>query len=202
MKSLGLVLCCLLCLAGCVSAINAKEAQIHFEAAHRYDLRGDYVSARDHYWKALVNAHLAKLDPSTISMLSYNFGRTAGYTCRLDVAEKHLLESLEMERSVTGPDSSISTKRIFELARFYYDQANYAKAAAYYEQGIPKVVVLGIEETDPIAFADALDEYSQALSHAMRANEAAAPKGRAATLRAKHREARASFQPERYKCRQ
>lgn len=83
--------------------------------------------------------------------------------------------------------------RVVSLAAYY------AKAADFYEQGIPKVVVLGIEESDPIAFADTLDEYSQALSHAMRANETAATKGRAATLRAKHLNAKASFVAERYK---
>jgi len=45
-------------LTGCVGAINAKEAQMHFEAAHQYDIAGDYLSARDQYWKALVNARL------------------------------------------------------------------------------------------------------------------------------------------------
>src|SRR4051812_247389 len=99
---------------GCMPALNQKEADIHFEAAHRFDIAGDYVSARDQYWMALVNARLAGAGQATISMLTYNYGRTAGYTCRLEDAEKFLLEALELEKGVTGPESSISTKRHFE----------------------------------------------------------------------------------------
>ncbi len=51
-------------LSACVSALNTKEAQIHFETAQRFDQQGDYQSAREHYWKALVNARLAGADPA------------------------------------------------------------------------------------------------------------------------------------------
>ena len=199
MKRLGLSLG-LLGLAGCVSAINTKEAQIHYEAAQQYDSAGNFAAARDQYWMALVDARLADLDQATISMLTYNYGRTAGYTCKPGVAGKYLLESLELEEGVTGPDSANTTRRLFELARFHYDQADYQEAVHYYKEGLPKVVALGIEESDPIAFADALDEYSVALTRAGRPAEAVAPKERAAALRAENPGATASFVPARYLC--
>jgi len=189
-------------LAGCVSGINRKEAEIHFDAAQRFDVQGDYVSAREHYGKALINARLAGADPATISMLTYNFGRTTGYTCHLDEAEKHLLLALEMEKSITGSESGISTKRQFELARFYFDQNQYEKATSYYAVGIPAVEKLGITESDPIGFAAALDEYAMALAQTGRITEAATAKQKAAQLRQQYPDVKPAFVPTRYKCKQ
>lgn len=188
-------------LSGCVSDLNRKEASIHFEAAQRFDVTGDYVSAREQYWKALVNARLAGADQATISMLTYNFGRTTGYTCHLDEAEKHLLDALEMEKSVTGPESGISTKRLFELARFYFDQAQFEKSATYYARGIPAVEKLGMAQIDPIGLADALDEYTTALAKSGHPSDAAAVVQRSAELRRAYPGKKAGFVPTRYKCR-
>ena len=102
-----------LLLSDCASDLNRKEMQMHFSAAQHYDLAGDYASAREQYWKALVDARLAGASPAMVSMLTYNFGRTTGYTCHFDEAEKYLTEALEMEKNISGPDSGISTKRIF-----------------------------------------------------------------------------------------
>lgn len=39
-------------LSGCMSPLIGREAEIHYEAAGRYDDAGDFVSARDQYWQA------------------------------------------------------------------------------------------------------------------------------------------------------
>ena len=46
-------------MVGCASAINKKNAEIHFRAAQQFDAKKDYASAREQYWMALVNARLA-----------------------------------------------------------------------------------------------------------------------------------------------
>lgn len=189
-----------LAISGCAGSLNRKEAQIHFETAQRFDRQGDFTSAKEHYAKALVNARLAKADSATLSMLTYNYGRTAGYTCQLAEAEKHLLEALEMEKSISGPESSISTMRLFELGRFYFDQAKYEKSVSFYAKGIPAVEKLGISHSDPIGFADALDEYSTALAQSGKTAEASTAKQQANQLREKNKGAKAGFVPVRYKC--
>ena len=191
-----------LLLIACVSDINRKEAQIHFEAAQRYDIQGDYTSAREQYGKALVDARLAGVDPATISMLTYNYGRTTGYTCHFEEAEKYLLEALNMEKNITGPESGVSTKRVFELARLYFDQGQYAKSAVYYANGIPLVEKLGAAQSDPIGLANAMDEYAVALANVGKTSDAATAKQRAAQLREQNPRARAGFVPTRYKCKQ
>ena len=37
-----------------MSPLLGKEAEIHYEAAQRFEHGGDYVSARDQYAKALM----------------------------------------------------------------------------------------------------------------------------------------------------
>ena len=185
-----------------MGSLNRKETQIHFEATPRFDNQGDYASARDHYGKALINARLAGADPATLSMLTYNYGRTSGYVCRFDEAEKHLLEALEMEKGITGPDSGISTMRQFELARFYFDQQQFDKSVAFFSQGIPAVEKLGISQTDPIGFADALDEYSNALLKIGKTMDATTMKQKASQFREMNAGKKQSFVPARYKCKQ
>ncbi len=189
-----------LLLTGCASDLNRKEASIHFEAAQRFDRAGDYASAREQYGKALVDARLAGAPPATISMLTYNFGRTTGYTCHLDESEKYLVDALELEESVTGPNSGVASMRVLELARLSFDRDEFEKSAAYYDRGIRIVSDLGVAQSDPIGLANALDEYSLALKKVGRESDARDAARRADDLRRFHPGARATFSPTRYKC--
>jgi tetratricopeptide (TPR) repeat protein len=189
-----------LLVAGCADDLVRRESDNHFAAAHRFDLQGDYVSAREQYWKALVDARQSGATPATISMLTYNFGRTTGYTCHLEEAEKYLLEALEMEKAISGPESGISTKRLFELARFYFDQGNFDKSVGYYDSGIPAIKKLGIAESDPITLANVLDEYSEVLASSGRGAEVAAIRQEAVAIRAANPGRQARFTPVRFRC--
>jgi hypothetical protein len=90
--------------------------------------------------------------------------------------------------------------RQFELARFYFDQDQYEKSVTHYAKGIPAVEKLGIAQSDPIGFADALEEYSVALTQAGRATDAATTKQKASQLREQNPGAKARSIPTRYKC--
>ncbi len=147
-----------------------------------------------------MTARLAGADRATMSMLTYNFGRTTGYTCHLEEAEKYLLEALELEKGVTGPESSISAMRIFELARFYFDRGDYEKSINFYSRGLPVVEKLGVSQSDPVSLANAYEEYSVALTRLGRAADASIPAQRAAELRISNLGRNAGFTPTRYKC--
>jgi tetratricopeptide (TPR) repeat protein len=192
----------LLALSGCVSDINRKEANIHFEAARRFEFQRDFISAREQYGKALIDARLAGADQATISMLTYNYGRTSGYTCHLDEAEQMLLQALEIEKSVSGPESGIYSMRLFELARLYYDKGQFEKSAEYYSQGIPVVEKLGIETSDPIGFANALSEYGSALAKIGRTAAATEALQKARKLEDANPGRKPGIVPERYMCKQ
>jgi len=189
-------------LTGCAGAINQKEAEIHFDAAQQYEFSGDYNSAREQYWKALVNANLAGADKGTISMLMYNFGRMTGFTCHLDEAEKYLQDSLELEKTVTGPESGITSMRIFELARLNYDRKRYSRSSQFYEMGLPILEKLEMEKKDPIALANIMDEYADTLSEIGNKELATTTLANAKRIRNENSGKEAIFVPTRYKCAQ
>jgi len=187
-------------LSGCISPLLGKEAEIHYEAAQRFEHAGDYVSARNQYAQALMRARSAGVDRATLSMLTYNYARNSGYACHLDDAEKYLLEALELEKGVTGPESGISSMRMFELARLYFDQGNYANSAEYYSLGVPIVERLGAQNSDPLAYSDALDEYAVALNRIGKTSEGSKIAAKASATRDQHADSTRQFVPIRYKC--
>jgi tetratricopeptide (TPR) repeat protein len=195
-----LLMCPSLANAGFVKNLNLKEAQIHFEAAQGFESQGDYVSARDHYLKAHNAAVLAKAEPSLLSMLAYNYGRMAGVTCDYEQAQKVLTEALEIEAKVTGPQSGISSMRLFELARLNADNGHYDQSLAYYSKAIPIVENLKIEESDPAGYAVVLDQYAQVLDQNKEPAQAQKIRAKAQGLRTKYPDQKAQFAPLSYKC--
>ena len=185
-------------LVGCANPINQKTASIYYDSAVEAEIRGDFVFAERQYGRALINARVGHSPDAGVSAAMYGLGRIKGYLCKFDEAEALLLESLVLEERVTGPESGITTKRLFELARFYYDRGQFEKSVPYFARGIPAVQKLGVETSDPIALADALDEYATALGKVGRTLDSAEAKKWSADLRAKNGGKHASFVPVRY----
>jgi tetratricopeptide (TPR) repeat protein len=185
-------------LVACANPINQKTASIYYDSAVEAEIRGDFIFAERQYDRALINARLGHSPDAGVSAAMYGLGRMKGYLCKFDEAEPLLLESLALEEKVTGPESGITTMRLFELARFYYDRGQFEKSVPYFARAIPAVQKLGVEASDPIALADTLDEYATALGKVGRAQESAEAKKWSADLRSKHGGKHASFVPVRY----
>jgi hypothetical protein len=147
-----------LVLAGCANPVNLRTAANYYDAAVAAEISGNYALAEQNYGRALVNARVGHAPDSGISASLYGLGRMKGYQCKFDEAEPLLLESLKLEESASGPDSELTTKRLFELARYYYDQGKFGQSIPYFARGIPAVQRLGMESSDPIALANAFDE--------------------------------------------
>ena len=200
-KSIMLMICCLsLCSCAAVDSLSMKEAQIHYQAAHNFEAQGDFVSAREQYWKALVAARSGDAKPEAISMLTYEFGRTTGYTCHLDESEKFLLEPLKMEEGLPTRNSRNIGIRFFELARLMYDQKRYKDAARYYSDALREVEQNNGVKSDPIAFAGIYEEYADALAQSGENNSAQEALRKAKSLREANSGQEAKFKPVRYKC--
>lgn len=192
------LLLCVLFFGGCANPINLKTASIYYDSAVEAEVRGDFAFAERQYDRALINARLGHAPEAGISASMYGLGRMKGYLCKFNEAEPLLLEALKLEEVVSGPEGSIMTKRLFELARFYSDRGQYAQSVPYFARGIPAVRKLGIETSDPIALADALDEYSVALEKSGNSAESKNFQVQASGLRAKNVGSRASYVPVRY----
>ena len=185
---------------GCASSINMKNVEIHLEAGRNFELKGDPQSAKDQYAKALVNAKLANANPALISMLTYNYGRMLGHTCQYEESERNLIEALNLESTITGPESGTSSMRLFELARLNYDNNQFIKSASYFEKGIPIVEKLGIEQSDPIGYSFILDIYKESLDKLNRDIESKQIQTKIENLVSSNPGRRAGFIPESYKC--
>ncbi|MBI5890572.1 MAG: tetratricopeptide repeat protein [Nitrosomonadales bacterium] len=184
-------------ISGCANPINERTAYNYYKMALRAEAIRDYASAEQNYDKALFNARIAHSN-ATISASMYGLGRMKGYLCKYDDAEKLLLSSLTLEEKITGPESSITTMRLFELARLNFDRGQYGAALPYFGRGIPAVKKLGIETSDPISLANEFDEYAIALGKTGHKDMSESAIKEAATLRQNNPGRKVTFTPVRY----
>jgi tetratricopeptide (TPR) repeat protein len=189
---------CALLLVACANPINQRTAENYYDWGLRAENAGDFALAERNYERALINARLAHSPDAWISAAMYSVGRMKGIRCKFDEAEPLLLESLKLEETVTGPESAITSKRIFELARFYSDREMYARSLPYFSRGIPLLFKLGVESSDPMALADTLDTYSIALLKSGQSSESERVKLQAEEIRSKNKGKAAIFVPVRY----
>ena len=193
------IFCCVTWLSGCMGALYEKEAQNHYESGRSLEAAGDMVEARHQYCGAMSRGERAGEPNATMATLTYDCGRTSEYVCDFPNAEKYLLQSLELQKALGDPDGKALVPRIMELARLYSDQGNFAESAKYFAMGIPMLESLGVEQHDPLAYADAVDEYGDMLAHLGRPADASAQKARALSIRASHPNAKRGFAPTRCK---
>jgi tetratricopeptide (TPR) repeat protein len=190
----------LLCvlLASCANPINRKNAENYHQWGLEAEWSGDFVLAERNFSRALANAQLGHSPNSGIAMVTYNLGRVKGYLCKNEEAEKLLINSLNLEEKVSPPQNGILTKRLFELARFYYDTGRYDQSVPYFARAIPMVKALGIEQSDPIALANAIDQYSDSLSKSGSGVNSTKYKQEANNLRSINKGKEAKFLPVKY----
>lgn len=150
-------------LGGCSKDFGTTNMARYYDAGTRAEMGRDYQSAEENYERALVWAGTEKVPPAMLSLALYNLGRMKGHGCKFEEARELLLTSLALEEATSGPASSQISRRLFELARLFYDRKQYAEALPYYAQAIPMVRRLKLENEDPLAFTDALQEYATSL---------------------------------------
>lgn len=185
-------------IAGCANPINQHNAAKYHDWGQEAERARNYQLAERNYERALLNAQLGNSPDAGVSMAMYNLGRVKGYLCKYDESLRLLTEALKLEEKVTGPDSGITTMRLFELARLHFDREQYEASIPYFERGIPAVRKLAVETSDPIAFADVLDQYSVVLAKTGKPQESAERKQEADMLRAKNPGKSARFRPVSY----
>jgi tetratricopeptide (TPR) repeat protein len=187
-----------LLLSGCARDFNTTNTARYHDAGMRAELGRDYLQAEDYYERALVWAGTERVPPAILSATLYNLGRMKGHACKFDEAQDLLLTSLALEEATSGPDSARISSRFFELARLHYDRRQYAQARPYYDQGIAMVRRLKLEEEDPSAFIEALQDYAATLRQAGELNAAETVSAEAAAWRSRHPEARPRMLIARY----
>ena len=189
---------CFIILVGCANPMNQKTAQKYHEWGTMAEKNGDLNLAKQNYSRALISARMAHSPKSGISMATYNLGRVTGYLCDYAESEKLLLESLFLEEETTGPGSGLTSMRLFELARLYFDQGFFQKSIPYFRRGISNVEALGIENSDPIGFSNLLADFARALTENHQIDQAKLFEKRIRDIHDQNYGKQAGFKPTRY----
>ncbi|CCQ90287.1 exported hypothetical protein [Nitrospina gracilis 3/211] len=183
--------------ASCANPINRVTFRKYIESGNVAENRGNLELARENYKRALINVNLGNLSEEEWAYAAYEYGRISGYLCDHEEAEKYMLQSLEIKERLEFP-LDFKAKSYFELARFYYDSDQYAQSIPYFDKGIQLAEILGGEKTDPIAFANILDEHASALRKTGAEQQADTIAKRAETIREQNSGQQAHFKPTRY----
>ncbi len=159
---------------------------------------GQYEEALKAYSKALSWAKDDRFAQER-AMAMYGLARTNARLCRVDTAEKWFRESIALRESL--PDVSGQawlTQNYLEFARFLMSRGRMEEAAQYMARAIPLLDDLGLEYSDPIGYAELLDNYTAALKAIGKDSESQAQAERAAKLRHENPGRQADFKPMPY----
>lgn len=182
-----------LALVGCVGitdkATFLDNKRLYVNNAEAQMKQGNWEAARRTYTLALNNAEWAEDKPSELAKLNYEVGRANGVTCRYDVAEKHLNQAYEIDKQSSGP----TYRALVELGRLNLKQGKSTEAVSFFDRAVLDLEKAKVPKSDPIGFAEVLEDYAKALYDAgdssrsrtmiARANEARAQNsGKTATM--------------------
>lgn len=168
-----------LLLTACVTAIPPSQGIHSGNIAYE---RGDYGQAKESFSSALHLATQQNWKPH-IATAKYGLGRSLGQLCQFNEAEKYLIEAATLEGEISGGKGIHLSQDYFELARLYYDYGKYDKAVPYFQEATALAEELGVSSSDPIGYANVLQDYAIALSKVGDANQAKAIEQKIATLR-------------------
>ena len=191
---LFVILASTLFLAACVTAIPPSRGIQSGNIAYK---RGDYVQAKEVFSSALQLATQQNWKPH-IATAKYGLGRSLGQLCQFSEAEKYLTEAASLEREISGGKGIHLSQDYFELARLYYDYGKFDKAVPFFQKAIPLAEELRVASSDPIGYANVLEDYAIALSKTGDATQAKAIEKTIATLRQSNPSKSAGFRIVRF----
>jgi len=183
-----------LTLAACVTALPSSQGIQSGNIAYH---RGDYVQAKESFSAALQLATQENWKPD-IATAKYGLGRSLGQLCQFSEAEKYLIEAASLESEISGGKGIRLSQDYFELARLYYDYGKFDKAVPYFQKAIPLAEELGVASSDPIGYANVLEDYAIALSKIGDGNQTKAITQKIDTLRQSNPGKSASFKIVRF----
>lgn len=203
MKAITLT-CLALLMTACASTNHSTMTTHHTMMEHHHtnaathEKAGNYIKAKRLYMKEMHHARLGHPPAAGISSTYHNLGRIKGYLCEISKAEFFLLQSLQAKKKELEVESRAMAMYQLELAMFYYDQARYSSSAPYYASSIPMAIQYGMQEDDPIAVAQMVDEYATVLEKTNHPTQAIDARKQAQQLRANSPDKKAHFMPTRY----
>ena len=166
-------------LIGC-KALDTPTFQNNYSLYNREALKAErennWDAAGKRYFLALQNAEWAEEGKGVRSDFHYKLGRALGATCQFDKSAQSLNEAYTLNNRMP--------QALAELGRLKLAQNNLPEAVGYFERAMPELDKANAGKSDPIGYAEILDDYKVALLKSDKAADAARVAKQAETLRA------------------
>lgn len=199
-RSFAAIAAALIGLAGCVSnPLNVRTGANYYEHGTQAEQSGNFTIAREDYWRAYVNAQVGNAGPVAQAYSIYEWARMTGYLGEYADAEKGFNLALEFIDKSNGKADDLRALALWELARLLHDTGQHAKAVPVYKRALTELEAKAVVKTDPIAYADFLDDYAESLRAAGFAVLADGISHTSAVVRERNKDAQAKFTARRYK---
>lgn len=170
---------CAALLVGC-QAIDTPTFQKNYSLYNREAMKAErennWDAAAKRYFLALQNAEWAEEGKGVRSDFHYKLGRAQGATCQFDKSAQSLNEAYQLNNRLP--------QALAELGRLNLAQNKLPESLGYFQRAMPELDKEHIGVTDPVGYADILDDYKVALLKSERAADAARIAKQAETLRA------------------
>ena len=142
---------------------------------------------------------MGNLGPAAEASYLYEYARVRGYAGSYAESEKAFLDVLALIDKAHGGGDRLRAPALAEYSRLLHDTGQHQKAIPVFERAAIALDKTGIDSSDPIGYAEFLDDYADSLKLAGNMDRASAIAARTATLRLGHENERSHFQPRRYK---
>lgn len=187
--------CCLLvCLHLGAVAQPSPSAKANAEGNRAY-FQGRYEEALSKFELARSLASKDG-DKQYEAIAMYSLARANVKVCRLTDADRWFKAALSAREALPDDKYAMLTQNLLEYARFLFATGRPSEAVPLVERAVPLLQNIGIEQSDPIAFAELLEQEGAAQQALGVGSEAAL--ARAANLRAANVGRSANFKPEAF----
>lgn len=175
-------------LNGCGSAPQLSSANLA-NAASAAQKRDDWASAAQLWQQAIQKENgfwqpEFSRSPRIIAIYYYELGRSLGVLGKYEDAERHLLQAFRLDEKFNGPKGM----DLVELARLNYARGNYARAASFFDQILPRMDA--VAEANPAAYIALLHEAASVYQNIGQNSRAAELNTKAQEFSARHPNAR------------
>ena len=191
----GIAVCsCLVFIGACAAPSPALRANADGNRAY---LSGRLNEALSKYELSLKLATESG-DKQYAVIAMYGLARTNAKLCNSALAEDWFKKSIAARESLPDERYARLTQNLLEFARFLLAQGRVAEAIPLMDRAVPLLEGLGVEKSDPIAYANFYVDYAAALKEAGRPADAAVASSQAARLRNANPGREARFKAETY----
>ncbi|MDQ3260885.1 MAG: hypothetical protein M3Q00_08910 [Pseudomonadota bacterium] len=153
-----------------------KNYSLYNREAGKAERENNWDAAAKRYFLALQNSEWAEEGKGVRSDFHYKLGRAQGATCQFDKSAQSLNEAYTLNDGLP--------QALAELGRLNLAQNKLPEAVNYFERAIPELDKANVGQSDPIGYAEILDDYKAALLKSNKPSDAARVAKQAEALRA------------------